>query len=189
MVKISRMSRIVHKEKLRRELDTQMKPFTGVVWQDLNSTQGTVPRREFLSNPFRGPPEIKIGKDGLVQFKHSGENLLEGLAPTPQTAIALLAKPIAKLSKGKTSVTKSVTTIQKRVPLTRAEDTAIGVLFDRLQEKLRSEELLRVYSADDVDIYLSNMYGRLQDNIELLTLSQPRHAKRKRRKVASRNRE
>lgn len=176
------MSTLVHKEKILAELQTQLKPFSGILWQDLNSTEGLVKEKDFQKLKFVGRTQpLTIEIDGTTLELDTGQfPVLEGLAGSPRALAALLAKGVLKPGKGFVKTPKPL-------PAPKPKPTPTPKIPPTTVRKRSTKEYLRVYLADDVDIFMENMFGRLEDNIELLTLSQPAHAKRRRIKVASRN--
>lgn len=176
------MSTLVHKERILDELDTQIKPFSGILWQDLDSTEGLVKEKDFnkvFSSGRIQPAEIHI--DGATLTLDTGQfPNLESLAGSPRTLLALVAKGVLKPS-------KHFVPSPKPLPLPKPKPLPTPKVPPTTTKKKSKKGFLRVYLADDVDTFMENMYGRLADNIELFTLSQPAHAKRRRIKVASRN--
>lgn len=174
MVEFLHVSTLVHKEKLKSELGTQLKPVSGVFWQDLKQTEGIVKSDEFF------PTSLVPHFDLLEQTDVSGEEPLEALAPSPRVVAGALTK-------GAIEVGKKIKGTPKPKPQTAPLKIPIPPGAGSKTKKKQEKEFLRVYAADDVDAAVSELYGRLVDNMDLLTLSQPAHARRRRIVVASRN--
>lgn len=173
------MSRIVHKKDLVEDVDRTLKKDSGVFWQDLDSTERTVKKKDLKPARFSAPGAI-FDKDGFEIVRLTGdETPLQAFAPTPRIVLGALTKGAVQISK------KAAGGI-KTAPKTQVKPVPVPPETRKRTKKQRKGEV-RVYVADDVDIFVENLYNGFLSQIEAATLAQPKHAKRRRRKVASRN--
>jgi len=159
------VSRVLLKGEYLKALDRAGKPFSGIVWQDLDEEERYVKEKD-----------IETGRP--LQVDVSKEPFRVALAPTPK----LVALRIGQLTK---SISKKSAPIAKPKPLPRPilKPPLSGVKT----RKKKKKGLVRVYLADETDFLFEELYGFLAQTLDLLTLSQPAHARRRQVKVSSRN--
>jgi len=198
------MSRVVQKEKIEDEIQRTLQPFGGVFWQDLDSTQGLVKTLELFPAPAEKRDVIDAGLPTEQERISDDVIELRGLAPSAKGLVLPILKALRPATKtvvktgkkGSLRLAKDVKRIRIKLapkPQIRLTPTQVAEKLAELAEELsrirekRTDEFIRVYEADAVDIFVVNLYARLIESIDLLTLSQPAHAPRRRKIVASRN--
>lgn len=157
------MSNVIVKQIVEGDIDRTLEPYTGIVWQDLAQTAGIVKQDDFF--PVIG---TEGGKGQVLAVVGPGK---VALAPTPRTLLGLAPKLLRKFKPGSKTAPKA----EPVIPVPPSVSTQI------------LDGYIRVYLAADVDLIIEQLHALLHDFIDLSELSQPAHAPRRRKTVASRN--
>lgn len=162
------MSRVVRYEPLAEEVGNLLAPFDGMLWADLENYELWIHQKavDLAIKPLAGT--------SFLQALTPGGVLLRELVKAQPKIGKLILKPAGGI--------KTKPSLQpKKLPIPPVPPTEIRVA------KKSIPSFVRMYEADDVDILLEFLEGWLQDNLVHWQLIQNPNAKRKVRKVSSRN--